>query len=72
MSIRGSGNFDKESVKKDIADCDAMLLSSLKVDREILDQACAFFHEGKFFFPDKTLVLLAARYMDADKIRFPK
>lgn len=35
--VRGSGNFDKESVKKDIADCDAMLLSSLKVDREILE-----------------------------------
>lgn len=35
--VRGSGKFDKESLKKDIADCDAMLLSSLKIDREILE-----------------------------------
>lgn len=34
---RGSGNFDKESLKADIADCDAMLLRTLKVDREILE-----------------------------------
>lgn len=35
--VRGSGKFDKESLKKDIADCDAMLLSSLNIDREILE-----------------------------------
>lgn len=34
---RGSGKFDKESLKADIADCDAMLLRTLKVDREILE-----------------------------------
>lgn len=35
--VRGSGKTDRESLKKDIADCDAMLLRSLKIDREILE-----------------------------------
>ncbi len=35
--VRGSGRFDKESLKADIADCDAMLLRTLKIDREILE-----------------------------------
>lgn len=36
LIVRGSGMFDKESLKADIADCDAMLLRTLKIDREIL------------------------------------
>lgn len=37
LIIRGSGKSDRESVKKDIADCDAMLLRTWKIDREILE-----------------------------------
>lgn len=37
LIVRGSGKSDKESLKRDIADCDAMLLRSWKIDREILE-----------------------------------
>lgn len=35
--FRGSGKTDKESMKKDIAECDAMILRTAKVDREVLE-----------------------------------
>ena len=34
--VRGSGKTDKESIKNDIAACDAMIQRTVKVDREIL------------------------------------
>lgn len=34
--VRGSRRFDKESLKKDIKDCDAMLLRTIAIDEEIL------------------------------------
>ena len=37
--VRGSGAFDRESLKSDIADCDAMLLRTLRIDREICPKA---------------------------------
>lgn len=37
--FRGSGKIDKESMKQDIADCDAMILRTAKVDKEILQVA---------------------------------
>lgn len=37
LIVRGSGKSDRESVKRDIADCDAMLLRTWKIDREILE-----------------------------------
>ncbi len=35
--FRGSGNTDKESLKKDIEDADAFILRTIKVDKEILE-----------------------------------
>ena len=35
--VRGSGKTDKESIKNDIAVCDAMIQRTAKVDKEILD-----------------------------------
>lgn len=37
--VRGCGKTDKESLKKDIAECDAMLLRTLRIDREVLSAA---------------------------------
>ena len=34
--VRGSGKTDKESIKNDVAACDAMIQRTVKVDREIL------------------------------------
>ena len=35
--VRGSGKTDKESIKNDIAVCDAMIQRTAKVDKEILE-----------------------------------
>ncbi len=37
--FRGSGKIDKESIKNDIKDVDGMILRTLKVDKEVLDEA---------------------------------
>lgn len=35
--FRGSGRIDKESLKQDIAECDAMILRTAKIDDEIME-----------------------------------
>ena len=40
--VRGSGKTDKESIKNDIAVCDAMIQRTAKVDKEILEAGKSF------------------------------
>lgn len=37
--VRGSDRLDKESIKKDIQNCEAMILRTVRMDREILEAA---------------------------------